>query len=38
MDTLLIIIALAIPLGMILGCILGALAELTLNQRENTNV
>ena len=38
MTTMSIIIAMAIPLGMILGCILGALAEITLHQRENTNV
>ena len=38
MDTIVIIIALAIPLGMFCGCVLGALAELAINRRENTHV
>lgn len=38
MDTIVVIIALAIPLGMICGCVLGALAELTINRRDTHHV
>ena len=38
MHTITVLIALAFPLGMIIGCMLGALAELTLNRRDHTHV
>lgn len=37
MHTMTVVIVLAIPAGCLLGCMLGALAEITLHQRENSN-